>query len=114
MNVVQTYVPRRAFDALDLPKIVQIAKLAGIDHPRVEYSTHKIPASIPVGSTRLTCSWEMALALVEAFKQQAARAEDRQDGELLIATAKAVAALLAAIEDSQRPPTTRGTEPTPY
>lgn len=114
MDIVQTYVPRRAFDALDLPKIVQIAKLAGIARPRVESSTHKIPANMPAGSIRLTCSWEMALALVEAFRQQAARAEDRQDGDLLIATAKTVAALLAAIDDLQRPPTTRGTEPTPY
>ena len=59
MSAVQTYVPRRAFEALDLPLVVKLAKLAGVDRPRVESSTHKIPANIPAGSTRVTCSLEM-------------------------------------------------------
>lgn len=113
MSSVQTYVPRRAFDTLDMPLIVRLARLAGIDRPRIEASTHKIPSSIPAGSTRITCSLEMALGLVEAFRQQAAQADARQDGELVIATAGAVKALLDAIEDYHAP-RRPGTEPTPY
>jgi len=43
----------------------------------------------------------MALALVEAFRQQALHAEGK-DGELVVATAHAVANLLAAIDEVQR------------
>jgi hypothetical protein len=113
MSAVQTYVPRRAFDALELPLIVHLAKLAGVDRPRVESSIHKIPSSIPAGSTRITCSLEMAFALVEAFKQQAMRAEGR-DADLVISSALAVANLLAAIDEYHRPPGGSGSEPTPY
>jgi hypothetical protein len=95
---VQAYVPRRAFDALDIPLVVRLAKLAGIDRPRIESSTHKIPANIRAGSTRVTCSLEMALVLVDAFRHLAAYAEEREDGELLSATAEAVGALVAVIE----------------
>ncbi len=98
---VQAYLPRRAFDALDLPLIVKLAKLAGIDSPRIESSTFKIPSNQAAGSVRITCSLEMALALLEAFRQQALRSEGK-DGELVIATAHAVGALLAAIDDTRR------------
>lgn len=114
MSSVQTYVPTRAFDALDMPLIVQLAKLAGIDRPRIESSTHKIPSSVPAGSTRVTCSLEMALALVEAFRQQARTAETAGDAALLVATTRAVTALFEAIEDYHAPPTTTGTEPMSY
>ena len=112
MSTVQAYIPRRAFDALDLPQIVRMATLAGIDRPRIESSTHKIPDNIPAVSTRVTCSLEMALALVEALRQQAARAGN--DGELHTATVHAKAALLAAIEEYHRPRGSTGTEPSPY
>ncbi len=111
MSSVQVYLPRRAFDALDMPLIVQLAKLAGIDRPRIESSTHKIPSNLPAGSTRITCSLEMSLALAEAFRQQAARAEEAKDSELLIATAHAVAALFAAIDECQKPRGARGSGP---
>jgi hypothetical protein len=84
VSAVQTYVPTRAFDALDMPLIVRLARLAGIDRPRIESSTHKIPSNIPAGSTRVTCSLEMAHALVEAFGQQAMRADERKDGERVL------------------------------
>jgi hypothetical protein len=114
MSAVQAYLPRPAFDALDLPLIVRLARLAGVDQPRVEYSTYRIPSNIRAGSTRVTCSFEMALALVEAFKQQAARTETANNRELLTASADAVAALLAAIDEYHRPGGSTGTEPTPY
>ena len=114
MSPVQTYLPRRAFEALDLPLIVKLARLAGVDQPRVEYSTHKIPGNIPAGSIRVTCSFEMALALVEAFKQQALRAEERGESALLVGSTTTVAALLAAIEEYHAPRGWTGTEPTPY
>jgi hypothetical protein len=113
MSAVQTYVPRRAFDALDLTLIVQLAKIAGVDRPRIESSTHKIPSNIVAGSVRLTCSLEMALALVESFRQQAVRAEGR-DADLVISSATACTALLAAIDEYHAPPKTTGTEPMPY
>jgi hypothetical protein len=101
---VQTYIPRRAFDALDMPLIIKLARLAGIDRPRIESSTHKIPGNQPAGSVRITCSLEMALALVEAFRQQATRAEERGEPELLVASAHAVGKLFAAIDEARTPP----------
>ena len=79
MSSVQAYLPRRAFEALDLPLIVRIATLAGIDRPRIESSTHKIPSNIPAGSTRVTCSREMALALVEALRTPGPRRHAEHD-----------------------------------
>ena len=85
-----------------------------MDRPRIESSTHKIPANIPAGSTRVTCSLEMALVLVDAFRHLAAYAEEREDGELLSATAEAVGALRAAIGEYHGPRGSTGPEPTPY
>ena len=73
-----------------------------------------IPATIRAGSTRVTCSVEMALVLVEAFRQQAAYAEEREDEELLSATTEAVGALLAAIGVYYGPRGSPGTAPVPY
>jgi hypothetical protein len=103
LSSVQTYVPRRAFDALDIPQIVRMATLAGIDRARIESTTHEIPSSIPAASTRVTCSLEMALALLEALRQQATYAEEREDEGLLSATAEAVGALRAAIAEYHGP-----------
>ena len=114
ISSVQAYVPRLAFDALDIPLIVRVATLAGIATPRLESSTDEIPASIPAGSTRVTCSLEMAHALVEALRQQAAYAEEREDAELLSVTAEAVGALSAAIDQYQKPHGPIETEPTLY
>jgi hypothetical protein len=91
-----------------------MATLTGIDRTRVESSTHEIPVDIPAGSTRVTCSLEMALALVDAFRQQATYAEEREDEALLSATAEAVGALSVAIEEYHGPRRPTGTEPTPY
>jgi hypothetical protein len=41
-------------------------------------------------------------------------ADEREDGELLSATAEAVSALSAAIAEYHRPSRPTGTEPTPY
>jgi hypothetical protein len=114
VSSVQAYLPRRAFDALDIPQIVRMATLAGIDRPRIESSTHRIPANIPAESTRVTCSLEMALALVEAFRQQIAYAEEREHEDLLSATAEAVGALRAAIGECHGPRGSTGTEATPH
>ena len=98
---VQAHVPRKAFDALDLANIVGLAKVAGIDRPRVESSTHKIPNTYPFAVTRVTCSIEMALAIVEAFKLLASKAEEAHDTDLLIAVAHAVKALLDGADEAR-------------
>ena len=114
MSAVQTYLPRRAFDALDIPLVVKLARLAGVGQPRIESSTYRIPSNIPAGSTRVTSSLEMALELFEAFKQQALRAEKDNDGDLVVATANAVAALLAAIDEYRRPHRASSIPASPY
>ncbi len=107
MQTVQCYLPRLAFEALDMPALVALARIAGVERPRVESSTHKIPASQPASSVRVTTNLEMALCLVEAFKQQAATAEAKGNGPLLIASAQAVKALFDAIDEARQAP--RGT-----
>lgn len=102
---VQAYLPRLAFEALDLKMIIAVAKLAGVDRPRVESSTFRIPAEQPASSVRVTCSLEMATCLIEAFTQQAERASARQDGPLIHASAAAAKALLDEIGKLNQPPT---------
>lgn len=104
---VQAYLPRLAFDALDLKTIVAVAQLAGVERTRVESSTHKIPSEQPAASVRVTCSLEMALCLIEALRQQAARADERQEGALVVSSALAVKALLDAIETLNKAPTSQ-------
>lgn len=99
---VQCYLPRRAFDALDMRTIIAVAKLAGVERPRVESSTHRIPDSVPAGSVRVTCSLDMAACLVEAFTQQTERAEKKQDGALVVDSALAAKALLDGMAEAQR------------
>jgi hypothetical protein len=99
---VQCYVPRRAFEALDMPTIIAVAKLAGVERPRVESSTHKIPDYVPAGSVRVTCSMAMAACLVEAFTQQTERAENKQDGALVVDSALAAKALLDGMDEARR------------
>ena len=114
MRPVQAYVLRRAFDAIDIPLVVRLAELAGVDLPRVTASTHRIPASVPAGSTRVTCSFEMSLALIEALRHRAMRAEKDEDDDLLIAISDALAALFAAIEKYRTPRGTTETGAAPY
>jgi hypothetical protein len=99
---VQCYLPRRAFDALDMPAIITVAKMAGVERPRVESSTHKIPDYVPAGSVRVTCSLEMAACLVEAFTQQTERAEKKHEGALVVDSALAAKALLDGMEEANR------------
>lgn len=108
---VQCYLPRLAFDALDVPAIIAVARIAGVERPRIESSTHKIPDSQPAGSIRITTSLDMALCLVEAFAQRAGKAETEQNGALIVACAKAVKSLFDAIDETRKAPQSRGFGP---
>ena len=95
-NSLQCYLPRRAFEALDVAAIRDCAREMGVSPVRFEHSTHHVPRV----TTRLTCSIHMAVVFVECF---ARLAESGQGNEITIPSAQAVSALFKAIDDARTP-----------
>ncbi len=77
--IAQFMVPRIAADALDLPRIVQEARDAGMVAPNIEMNVRGAGA----GKIRVTCRTLMALRLVAEWKRIAASAPQNDSGAKL-------------------------------
>jgi hypothetical protein len=100
MSGVQFAIPRRAADAVNFPALRARARATGVQLASIVYSTRAAGS----GQTRVTCSREMALVLVEELLALADQAEARQDTDLLIACVAAASAAFAASGDETRRP----------
>lgn len=100
---VQCYLPRRAFEALDHAMIRATARIVGVERPRWEWSTTKIPNYAPPASGCLTVNDEMAICLVEALQQQLTKAIAKANRELADETRVAIERLTTAIETAKQP-----------
>ena len=92
MSSVQFGIPRRAADAVNFPALRARARASGIQSLSVEYST------CAAGScqTRVTCSREMALVLIDELLAVAEQAEVRHDSEFVTECVKAARAAFDA------------------
>ena len=100
MSGVQFAIPRRAADAVNFPALRARARASGVQLASIEYSARAAGS----GQTRVTCSREMALVLVEELLALADQAEARQDTELLVTCVAAAAAAFEASSDEKRRP----------
>lgn len=100
MSGVQFAIPRRAADAVNFPALRARARATGVHLASIQYSTRAAGS----GQTRVTCSQDMALVLVEELLALAGQAEARQDTELLIACVAAASAAFEASSDEKRRP----------
>jgi hypothetical protein len=100
MSSIQFTIPTRVADELDFPTLRRHAIMANVPRTTIGYGTR----SAPIGETRLTCSIEMVVFLIEALRALTAHAEKRGDLELALACAQAVkSAFNATAADRAKP-----------
>ena len=94
--------PRRAINAIDVEAIVREATMDGVARPQV----HLNPCATSAGWTRVTCSAEMTLRLVNAWRETVGRTMlDGEEGEeRLAAIRRAAIAAYRAFEDARGKP----------
>jgi hypothetical protein len=98
---IQFTIPRRAAEVVDFVALRRYGAEAKLPRTMIEYSTH----STPVGQTRITCSIDMAVFLIEALSRLAAEASDRGGKpELVIACAEGVKSTFDAIDAERAKP----------
>lgn len=100
MSGVQFAISRRAADAVNFPALRARARSTGVRLESIVYSARAAGS----GQTRVTCSRDMALVLVEELLALAVQAEARQDTELLLACVAAAGAAFEASSDEPRRP----------
>jgi len=99
-EIVQFVVPIAAIDAIDVRAIVREATEDGVDRPRIELNTMRAGA----GKIRATCRCEMALRLLCAWIEVAARTPtDERGARTLHAVRAAAAEIYAAYDDVRNP-----------
>jgi hypothetical protein len=97
-ETIQFYIPRAAADALPIEQIGARARAAGVERPRLEYST----MGVRPGTIRITWRTPMALFLGDELRVLAGKAEAKDDAELLKHCVAAVATVMGAIEPAAR------------
>ena len=80
VSSLQFHIPRRAADAVNFPALRARARATGVQRASIEYSTRAAGSD----RTRVTCSREMALVLIEELLAVANQAEVQRDADLLI------------------------------
>jgi hypothetical protein len=98
---VQFTIPSRAADAVDFPTLRRHGIAAKLPRTTIEYSTR----SAPIGHTRITCSVDMAVFLIEALGRLAMEASARGKSELMVPCAEGVASAFKAVEAERATPT---------
>lgn len=86
--------PRSAADALPISDMPAQARALGISPARINVSS----AHAGRGHVLVTCSTEVAIFLVEQFRELVAKAGTNGDAQLLIDASLAVAAIFKAID----------------
>jgi hypothetical protein len=82
-------IPRRVARVLDFSEVARLAREGGVVQPSIAHKRH-------VEWTRITCSPETAVFLVQALRRVAAGAEQVGDRELQDDAMSAIAAALGA------------------
>ena len=80
MSSLQFHIPRRAADAVNFPALRARARATGVQGAPIEYGS----CAAGSGQTRVTCSRDMALVLIDELLALASQAEARQDTGLVI------------------------------
>ncbi len=91
-------VPRSAADALPISDMPAQARALGISPARINVSA----AHAGRGHVLVTCSTEVAIFLVEQFRELVAKAGTNGDAQLLIDASMAVAAIFKAIDKAHQ------------
>jgi hypothetical protein len=99
MSGVQFAIPRRAADAVNFPALRARARATGVQLASIEYSTRAAGS----GQTRVACSREMALVLIEELLALAGQAESRQDAGLFADCVTAAKTAFDASSEERRP-----------
>ena len=89
---------RSAADALPIGEMSAQARALGISPARINVTA----ANAGRGHVLVTCSTEVAIFLVEQFRELVAKAGTQGDAQLLIDASMAVAAIFKAIEAAHR------------
>jgi hypothetical protein len=97
---LQAAIPKRAFDAINMPRLR--AHLAAIGSARTRFEYNDKDAGI--GKVRLTCSVHIATGIIDEIRICAGEAEKRNDSETLVVCAQAVAAIFKAMDDERDRP----------
>lgn len=100
MSRLQFRIPRRAADAVNFPALRARARAAGIKRTSIEYRT----CAFGSGQTRVTCSHEMALVLIDELLALAVQADAGCDAELLIECVTGAGAAFDASHEKRRRP----------
>ena len=83
-------IPRRVARVVDFSEVERLAREGAVDQPKIEQSRRHIEW------TRVTCSRETAVFLVQALQRVAAGAEEVGDRELHDAAVSAATTVLSA------------------
>lgn len=97
---IQFYIPRMLASAINFPAIRAAARKVGVVGPVIKYRGLR---AVP-GKTRVACTPEAAVLLIEQIRGIATAAEEYGDSKLLVACANAIAVAWKAIDErSGRP-----------
>lgn len=105
-DVLQFYLPKRAYKAIDTATIRAKARAACLPKDSFEYSEYRTPPT----QGRVTCHWTLVSLFVEALAEVSARAE----GQLVIDCAAGGRNALAALQNMEREAKQSGADRPPF